>query len=63
MANTAAAPLPQDDTVRSVLKHIRERQAQPGGTGNPEGHTQMETYHVWEVLNALKQMSASPSDS
>ena len=46
------------DFIASILAHIRERQDQPEGTGNPEGRTEMHSYHVWEVLNALSGMRA-----
>lgn len=43
-----------DDRVTNLLAWIRAKQQEPGGTGAPEGYTEMHTYHVWEVLNALK---------
>lgn len=46
--------------VENVLAHIRERQTRPEGTGNPEGYTEMHTYHVWEVVNALREMGIIP---
>lgn len=43
-----------DDRVLDLLKQIRAQQQEPGGTGAPEGYCEMHEYHVWEVLNALK---------
>lgn len=39
--------------IEAVLAEIRRND----GEGNPEGRTEVHSYHVWEVLNALRSIA------